>query len=58
MEVTIVVGEDKLRAMLKDLDKAKKMGDHSILFEDGSVNFQVYALESDKLKEFDAAHPA
>lgn len=57
MEVTIVVGEDKLRAMLVDLDKAKKMGDHSILVEYESINFQVYAMESKQLKEFNAKHP-
>jgi len=57
MEVTIVVGEDRLKSMLAELTTAKKAGDHSILVEYGEVTFQVYAVESDKLKKFDAAHP-
>ena len=57
VEVTIVIGEDKVKAMLDELSKAKKSGDHSVLVEHGAITFQVYALDSEKLREFNAAHP-
>jgi hypothetical protein len=57
VEVTVVISENRLRAMLKDMEKAKKVGEPSVIFEFGAVNFQVYVAESEKLKEFNAKHP-
>ncbi len=57
VEVTVVIGEDKIREMLILLDKARKIGDHSVMIEYGAVNFQVYMLDSEKLREFNANHP-
>ncbi len=45
MEITVVLYEKKLREMLKALEEAKKKGDHSVMIEQGAVNFQICADE-------------
>lgn len=56
IEITIVLGEDKLMEMLNAVKKAKKKGDSSALVEYGAINFQLYVNDSVKLREFDSKH--
>ena len=51
LEITITIGEDKVRQMLTEITKARARGDHSAVVEFGAINFMVYAMESDKLKK-------
>jgi intracellular sulfur oxidation DsrE/DsrF family protein len=53
MEITVVVYEGALKAMLEELEEAKKKGDHSVMIEQGPVTFHVCsALEAtDPLEE-------
>lgn len=51
MEITITIGEDKVRQMLTEVQKAKLRGDGSAIVEYGAINFMVYAVESKKLKD-------
>ena len=51
LEVTITIGEDKVREMLTAVTKAKVAGDHSAIVEFGAINFMVYAMASKKLKD-------
>lgn len=41
MEITVVVYEDALRKMLKELEEAKEKGDASVMIEQGAVTFHV-----------------
>lgn len=41
MEITVVVYEGALRAMLDELKDAKKKGNESVLIEQGPVTFHV-----------------
>ena len=51
LEITITIGEDKVRKMLTEITKARSRGDHSAIVEFGAINFMVYAMESKKLKD-------
>ena len=54
LEVTITIGEDKVREMLTSVTKAKAAGDHSAIVEFGAITFMVYAISSKRLKEAEA----
>ena len=48
MEITVVVYEDQLKAMLSKLEEEKKKGNQSVLIEEGPVSFHVCsALEAE-----------
>lgn len=51
LEITITIGEDKVRQMLTEVSKARVRGDGSVIVEYGAVNFMVYVMEADKLKK-------
>lgn len=58
IETTIVIGEDALLEMLNKLNTAKKTGAQNVIIEfEGGVNFQIYVVDSVKLREFHAKHP-
>ena len=54
LEITVAIGEDKVRNMLTQITRAKANGEHTAIVEYGAINFMVYAIESKKLKEADA----
>lgn len=58
MEVTIVLGETRLKAMLNELNEAKKTGQESVIVEVGAINFQIYVEKSVKLMEINAKETA
>lgn len=54
LEITITISEDKVRDMLTEITKAKAKGGHNVIVEYGAVNFMIYAMESQKLKDADS----